>query len=155
MSAFLSFLGGSAFRAVWGGISKYIDARQEHRHELERIKLQGELDAKQHDRNLAAQRLQSELGIKVIETQGAQNLAQTDAEAFSAAIKLAATPSGIKWVDAWNASVRPAYATIALALWVLALYQRNWALLAWDLELSASIAGFYFADRALRRSGRG
>jgi hypothetical protein len=154
MSAIVSFLGGSAFRAIWGGISKYIDARQEHRHELERMELQGKLDASQHERNLAAQRLQSELGIKVIETQGAQALAQTDAEAFSAAVKLAATPTGIPWVDGWNGSIRPAYATVALALWVFALYERNWLLAAWDMELSASIAGFYFADRALRRSGR-
>lgn len=155
MSAIFSFLGGSAFRAVWGGISAFIDKRQDHKHELERMQLQSEIDAKQRDGNLAALRVQSELGIKTIEVQGNQTLAMSDAEAFSAAVKQAATPTGIKWVDGWNGSIRPAYASVALALWVFALYERSWVLLAWDMDLSASIAGFYFADRALRRSGRG
>lgn len=152
MSAFLSFLGGSAFRAIWAGVAGFIEKRQEHSQELQRMRLQSELESAQHDRQLAGIRIQSELGIKTIEIQStaAQNIA--DAEGFAAAIKLAAMPTGIKFIDGWNGSIRPAYATVGLAIWIASLYVRGWVLTPWDLELSASIAGFYFADRSLRRN---
>jgi hypothetical protein len=31
----------------------------------------------------------------------------------------AAKPTGVKWVDAWNGSIRPSYATVALFLWLV------------------------------------
>lgn len=152
MSAILSFLGGSAFRAMWAGLSSFVEKRQEHSQELQRMKLQAEIDAGQHERNLAAIRLQSELGIKTVEIQGATQQGLADAEAFSAAIRLASQPTGVKWIDGWNGAIRPSYATVGLILWVASMYVRGWVLTPWDLELSASIAGFYFADRSLRRS---
>jgi hypothetical protein len=149
MSAILSFLGGSAFRAIWGATAGWLEKRQEHKQELQRMQLQGTLDAAQHDRNLASLRLQAELGVKTIEVQSDADQARIGAEAFREAVKLAAAPTGIAWVDAWNASVRPAFATVVLFLWFASLYARDWKLTPWDLELSASIAGFYFADRTL------
>lgn len=154
MSAILAFLGGSAFRMIWGEVSSYFSKRQDHKLEIERIKLQGELDAKQHERNQVAIRTQHELGIQTIRVQADADTARTDAEAFAAAMQRAAQPSGIKWVDAWNASVRPAYATFALGLWVLSEHRSGWALTAWTLELIASVAGFYFADRTLGKRGK-
>lgn len=151
MSAILSFLGGSAFRAIWHEFSVWMSRRQEHKFEIERLKVQAEMEAASHARQQEAIRLQAELGVKTIEVQRDAALSQAEADAFTAAIKAAAQPTGIRWVDAWNASVRPAFATVVIAMWVLALWQRNWVLAAWDLELSASIAGFYFADRTLGR----
>ena len=40
MSALISFLGGSAFRMVWGEVSSYFNKRQDHQHEMERMKAQ-------------------------------------------------------------------------------------------------------------------
>ena len=154
MSAIFSFLGGSAFRAIWGEFSRWMTARQEHKYEVQRMRLQSELDIARSNQQMASLRLQSELGIKVAQVQADAADRMADAEAFSAAIKLAAQPTGIGWVDAWNASVRPAVATVCIALWVASLYQRNWAMLAFDLELTASVMGFYFADRMLRRHGK-
>lgn len=154
MSAILSFLGGSAFRAVWGEFSHWMTARQEHKYEVQRMQVQGQLDAAQHSRTLESLRLQSELGIKTLEVQSDADQARLGAEAFREAQKTLAAPTGVKWVDAWNASVRPAFATVVLCLWVAALYQRSWVLAAWDLELSASIAGFYFADRMLSKRSK-
>lgn len=154
MSALLSFLGGSAFRMVWGEVSSFLSKRQEHKLELERMRLQGELDAKQHERNQAAIRTQHELGVQTIRVQADADALRADADAFSAAVARAAQPSGIKWVDAWNASVRPSFATVVLGLWIASLAQADWALTAWSLDLMGSVAGFFFADRTLGKRGR-
>jgi S-formylglutathione hydrolase FrmB len=106
MSALLSFLGGSAFRAVWGEFSSWMNKRQEHRYEIERMQLQGKLDTDTHARNMESQRLQAELGIKTIEVKSEADQAILAAEAFRDAMKQAAVPTGIVWVDAWNGSVR-------------------------------------------------
>lgn len=154
MSAILSFLGGSAFRAIWGEFSTWMNRRQEHAQELERMRLQNDLDIQRSTQQMASLRLQSELGIKTVQVQADAADRTADAEAFAAAIKQAAQPTGIRWVDAWNASVRPAVASVCIVLWVLALYQRSWVMIAWDFDLTASVMGFYFADRTLRRNGK-
>src|SRR5262245_45021766 len=110
MSAILSFLGGGAFRAIWGEFSKWMSARQEHKYEIQRMQVQGGLDAAQHERNLAAIRLQAELGVKTIEVQSDADQARLAAEAFREAVKQSYVPTGVKWVDAWNGCVRPAFA---------------------------------------------
>lgn len=154
MSAIFSFLSGGVFRAVWGEVAGFFKKRQDAKIEIERMKLQGELDAAQHARNLEAQRLQSELGIKVINVQADADVARTDADAFKEAIVRAAIPTGIRWVDAWNGVIRPAFATTALALWFLALYRQSWVLATWDLDFIATVAGFYFANRELGKRNK-
>jgi hypothetical protein len=154
MSALLSFLGGSAFRAVWGEFSSWMNKRQEHRYEIERMQLQGKLDTDTHARNMESQRLQAELGIKTIEVKSEADQAILAAEAFRDAMKQAAVPTGIVWVDAWNASVRPAFASVVLFLWLRALQQQAWATNDWDRNLMAGICGFYFADRMLGKRGK-
>jgi hypothetical protein len=57
ISALVSFLGGSIFRTIWGELSVWITARQDHAHEIERMRLQGDLDAAAHARNLDAIRV--------------------------------------------------------------------------------------------------
>lgn len=154
MSAILSFLGGSAFRAIWGELSTWLNKKQDHKHEMEMIRLQGDMDAAQHARNQIAIRTQAELGIKTVQVQAQAALNQTDADAFRAAMDRAAAPSGVLWIDGWNGSVRPAFATIVLILWLAAMYQQNWVLAAWDMDLMSSICGFFFADRTLGKRGR-
>jgi len=154
MGALISFLGGSAFRMLFGEISSFLTKRQEHKTEMARMKLQGELDAAQHDRNLAAIRVQAELGVKTINVQADADIARSDAEAFREAMARAAAPTGIAWVDAWNGCIRPAFATVALGLWGLALDAAAWALTDWDLGMIGVVAGYYFADRTLRKLKR-
>ena len=45
LSALFSFLGGSVFRMIWGEVSAYLTARQQHSQEMDRMKLQADLEA--------------------------------------------------------------------------------------------------------------
>lgn len=154
MGALFSFIGGSVFRMLWGEISAYFKARQEHKQELERMELQEKLEGGRHERDMARIRLQADLKVTEVKVMGDLAIQKTEADAFVEAIKAAAKPIGIFFVDAWNGSIRPAMATIALAMWVLALYRAGFIPTDWDRELIAGILGFYIADRALAKRGK-
>jgi len=79
---------------------------------------------------------------------------QADADAFTLGLKAASAPTGVKWVDAWNSAVRPAFATVVLVLWVGVLAREQFTPSVWDLELMGSVVGFFFADRTLRKAGK-
>jgi hypothetical protein len=154
LSAILSFLGGSVFRMVWGEVSSFINKRQDHQHEIERLRVQADADAAEHARNLESMRLQSELGIKLVDAQRESIVAQGDADAFTEAMRSASKPTGYTLVDVWSGIIRPAFATIAGALWVLKLHAQAWRMDEFDIGLVAVIVGFFFADRSLRRNGK-
>lgn len=153
-SALLSFLGGSVFRMIWGEISSFVNKRQDHTFELERMRLQNDLDDRAHQRTQEAIRLQAELGVKTIEAQAESNVMTAEAEAFATAMKDALKPTGVYWVDAWNGVIRPAAATIALVMWVCKLAAQNFAMQDYDLEITGVVLGFFFADRSLGKRGR-
>ena len=158
MGAVLSFLSGGAFRAIWGELSTAWSKRQDHKHEIERMKLQGTLDAEQHARNLAAQKQQAELGYKTINVQAEADVSRIETEAWRSAIERMNQPSGIRWVDAWNALIRPAWASVALLLWCWYEFQHmalnKWVISAFSLDLIAMVAGFYYASRELQKRGK-
>lgn len=153
-TALLTFLGGSAFRMLWGEISSWISKGQDHEQELERMRLQSDLDDKNHKRTVEMLEVQSKLGIKTIEAQAEANVATLEAQAFDEAMKTAFTPTGIKFVDIWNGIIRPAAATIALALWVAKLHTQGYAMQEWDIALAGTILGFFFASRELGKRGK-
>lgn len=153
-SALLSFLGGSVFRTLWAEASSYLNKRQDHAHEIQRMEIQARLDDAAHARNIESIRLQAELGVKMVEVERETAIAQGDADAFTAAMKNAWKPSGIKFIDAWNGGIRPWFATIAGLLWIAKLYGQNWRMDEFDVSLVAVIVGFFFADRSLRRNGK-
>jgi hypothetical protein len=154
MSAILTFLLGGGFRAIWGEISTWINAKQEHEQELARMKLQADLDSAKASQQLEAMKTQSALGIQLAQVTAQTALDQSDADTFNSAIKLANASSGVRWVDAWNGTIRPAFATVVLILWVGSLIVRHGVLNDWDTSLMGSVAGFFFADRALRTRGK-
>lgn len=153
ISAILSFLGGSVFRMLWGEISAFVNRQQEHRHEIERMQLQAQLDAAQHERNLAAIRVQAEMGIKVVEAKSEAAVAEAEVEGWLEAVKATGRRVGIAWVDAWNAVIRPGVATWAVVMLSLEAF----ALITLT-EATASVAfaalGIYLADRALGKRGK-
>jgi hypothetical protein len=149
MGALLSFLGGSAFRLIWAQISDYFTEKQNHKHEIERMKLQGELDAKQHERNQQAIKLQAELGVQTIRVQGEADANRLEMEGWAQAVSTATKPTGIWVVDLWNGVIRPLAASIAIFLWVAALNKTGFVMTEWDKELVGVILGFYFATRVL------
>lgn len=154
LSALFSFLGGTAFRMIWGELSAWLTARQDHRHEVERMRLQAELDAAQHGRNLESIKVQAELGVKTIQVQAEADVSRLELEGWSGAVREALKPSGIWVVDVWNGVIRPLAATIALILWVGALNRQGWMMTAWDQELVGVVLGFFFASRELSKRGK-
>lgn len=154
MGAIISFLGGSAFRAVWGEVSTWLNNKQAHSQEMERMKLQNDLAIAASAQQLAMLQAQSAAGLQTIQAQSTAAMSAADADAFTAGMKAFGTPTGVKWVDAWNGMVRPAFATTVWVLWLAIVCKNQFVATAWDLDMMGSVAGFYFADRSLRRNGK-
>lgn len=154
LSALLSFLGGSVFRMIWGEISSFVNKRQDHEHELEMARLQVEIDDKAHQRSQEALRLQSELGIKTIQTQAIADVDKAEADAFTVAMENAFKPTGYALVDIWNGVIRPFAATIVLILWMAKLAHQGFKTDEWDMDLMGAVLGFFFADRSLGKRGK-
>jgi len=154
MSALISFLGGSAFRMIWGEVSSYFTRKQEHALEMERMKVQGDLEAAQHARNIESIRVQADLGVKTIQVQAEADLARTDAAAWADAVTAVGRSTGIKFLDIWNGSVRPLLATISIAVVLFEVMKNGFILSEWDKELVSAILGIYVADRSLGKRGK-
>lgn len=153
-SAILSFLGGGVFRMILGEVSTWLTKKQDHAHEVERMRLQGELDAAQHLRNQDSIRLQAELGVKTIQMQADADMGRLETEGWTAATREAMKPTGIMVVDVWNGVIRPLCATIAIWLWVVALNAQGWKMGDWDRELVGMILGFFFVSRQMQKAGK-
>jgi len=154
ISALVSFFGGSVFRMIWGEVSAFITAKQEHAQELDRMKLQGELDAAQHARNLEAIRVQNELGVKVIEVQRDADIDRIEAGAWERTVDVVGKLTGIAFIDIWNQSVRPLLATLAILFVCFEIIEHGMVLTDWDRELFGAILGIYVADRSLAHRGK-
>lgn len=154
LSVLFSFLGGSAFRAVWGEISSWLNARQDHAFEIERMRLQGDLDAAAHARNIEALRVQAELGVKTIQVQAEADVDRIGAGAWADAVAATAKTTGYRIVDIWNGVIRPFGATLCFGLIVLNFYRAGWVLDARGWELAGAFLGIYVADRTLYKRGK-
>lgn len=153
-SAILSFLGGSVFRMLWGEISAHITARREHNFEIERMRLQSDLEDKQHERNMKALTIQADLKVQVVRVQGEMDVAKLEAEGWAASVREGMKPTGIWLIDAWNSSIRPAAATLCLWLWFRQLYVAQWAMQGRDWDMVCAILGWFFADRSMGKKNR-
>lgn len=153
ISALISFFGGSVFRMVWGEVSHWFTAKQEHAQQLDLMRLQGDLDAAQHARNLEAIRAQADLGVKTIQVQAEAAVSEIEAQGWLEAVKGTTSKVGIAWVDAWNAVIRPGTATWAIAMMTASEFK-----LIVLSEFAASVAsaalGIYLADRNLAKRGK-
>lgn len=153
MSALLSFLGGSVFRMLWGEISAWVTKRQDHVYEIERLKLQEQFDAAQHERNQAAIKTQAELGVRTIQVQGEQTINQLEAQGWLEAVKATAVQTGVAWVDAWNATIRPGVATWAVVMMTFAEFGL-YVMSENAASVCAAALGIYLADRNLMKRGK-
>lgn len=153
-SALLSFLGGSFVRAVWGEISSWITKKQDHEQEQALLRLHAELEDKAHERQKELIQLQHSLGVQLVEVQKDADVQRAEATAFAEAMKTAFKPIGIKWVDAWNAIIRPQFAQFALILWFLKVLSQSFVMDEWDQGLAAGVLGFFIADRSLGKRSK-
>lgn len=152
-SALMSFLGGAVFRTIWGEVSSFLTKRQDHVQEMDRLRLQGEMDANQHARNLESIKVQAELGVKTIQVQAEANISEFESKAWLEAVKSTTRTVGIVWVDAWNATIRPGVATWAIVM--MTLGELGLMVLSENTLAIASVAlGIYLADRNLMKRGK-
>ncbi len=154
LTTLLSFLGGSVFRMLWGEVSAWLTARQQHAQELDRLRLQAEIDAAQHARNLESIKLQADLGVQTIRVQAEADTGRAEADAWRSAVESIGRSTGIWLVDAWNGIIRPLTATICLGLWVLHVAQGGWKLDEQGWSILSAALGLYLADRALAKRGK-
>ena len=153
LTALISFLGSTFARTAWGEVSAWFTARQDHRHELERLRLQGELDAAQHARNLEAIKVQADMGVKVIEAQREADIGRIEADGWLEGVRATGRQVGVAWVDAWNGMIRPAAATWSLVM----LTAHGLKLTTLDeptLAVCGAALGLYLATRDLFKRGR-
>jgi hypothetical protein len=153
-SALLSFLGGSVFRMLFGEISSWMNKKQDHLHEMDRMRLQGELDNSQFLRNQDALRLQAELGVKLVHVQAEAVVDQIEANGWLAAVKGTTQTIGIWFIDAWNGVIRPFVATWAVIMVTLHFAQTGWILDDNGWSICGAALGIYLADRSLFKRGK-
>jgi len=153
ITALFSFLGGNVFRMIFGEVIAYLNKKQDHQQETERMRLQAELDAAQHERNLKAITVQAELGVKTIQVQAEAAIGEIEAQGWLEAVKATAVKTGIIWVDAWNSTIRPAVATWAI---VMITFNEFGVIVISETALSIAGAalGIYLADRSLFKRGK-
>lgn len=153
ITALISFFGGSVFRMIWGELAHFVTQAQDHKYEIERLRLQGDLDAAQHTRNLESIKTQAELGVKTIQVQSEAAVSEIEAQGWLEAVKGTTQKIGIAFVDGWNALIRPSVATWAVIMITLAEFK-----IITLSEFAASVAsaalGIYLADRNLAKRGK-
>jgi hypothetical protein len=153
ITALLSFLGGNVFRMIFGEVIAYLNKKQDHAQEVERMRLQADLDAAQHERNLKAITVQAELGVKTIQVQSEAAIGEIEAAGWLEAVKATAIKTGVAWVDAWNATIRPGVATWAIVM--ITLHEFGVIALSDNtIALSGAALGIYLADRSLMKRGK-
>jgi hypothetical protein len=152
-TALFTFLGGATVRLLLGHAFDFITKWQDSKNEIAHLRLQGELDAAQHGRNLEAIKVQAELGVKVIEAQTESHVTQVEADAFVEAVKATGQKTGVFLVDLWNGVIRPFLATVCIALWISSLASRHFVLDDWDRSLMSLALGIFVGGR-IHATGR-
>lgn len=154
ITALFSFLGGNVFRMIFGEVVSYFNKQQEHAQEVERMKLQGDLEASQHARNMEAITTQANLGVKTIQVQAEAAISQIEASGWLEAVKATAAKTGIMWVDGWNALIRPAVATWSVVMLTLGEVGVIVHLSENVISVAGCALGIYLADRSLFKRGK-
>lgn len=148
---------GGAFRFA-PEILKFMDRKGDRSHELAMFDKQLQADAQKSQEQLAA-----------INAQHAADADNKDLDALIAAVTVQGGKTGVGWVDALNALVRPIltyywciglYTGVLFARWTVLKHQGVAAeaaiLQLWgpsEMALVASMMSFWFVDRALRKGG--
>lgn len=151
------------FGSLFGGlfrlapeVLKWLDRKNERAHELAML-----------DKQLDADKLRGEQAIAQIGALADAAIGAAEVQALIEATKAQSTRTGIKWVDALNALVRPVLAVqwliflwpaVILAGFSLAIAHGTDPLVALrsafgadEKAMAASVASFWLVDRSLRK----
>ena len=151
----LGTLFGGLFRLA-PEVLKWLDRKDERKHELSMF-----------DKQLEADRLRGEQAIAQINAQADASIGAAEVQAIIEATKSQAMQTGIRWVDALNALVRPVLAfqwliflwpAVIVSGFVLAVVGGADPLVALksafgvdEKAMAASVASFWLVDRSLRK----
>jgi hypothetical protein len=152
-SGLFSFLGGAAFRWLLGEALGFLKARDERKAEIERLRIEHEQDGDRHRWQQEAIAAQAAQGIRVIEAQAtAAGAAAADAAFLSAVQGVSRAGERSDWIGAWNASIRPALATMGILLLAgNALWPSAVILSPLLLELICAVLGVFVGERIRAR----
>ena len=145
---------GGVFRLL-PEVLKWLDRKDERAHELNMF-----------DKQLEADRLRGDIAQRQLETQAETLMGTAELAAMIAATNAQSKPTGVKWVDAASALMRP----MITFWWVIVLYTGalvarftvlvqtgiatpDAVVMLWGQDekaIVASIISFWFVDRALR-----
>lgn len=146
-TALFSFLGGSAFRLIFGAVMDFLNKRQDHEQEMELQRLQSELEAQRHSRDMERIQLQAQLQVQQVQVVADAAISQAEANAFVEAVKATGAKTGVGWADAWNAAIRPAGATVSLLIWIATMITAGCILREFDETLIAAFLGVFVGER--------
>lgn len=160
LSGAASLLGGGVFRTVIGVATDYLGKAQAHKHEVALLTLSEANASTAAVREVAQIQMQADLGMKQISIVGGieyekrlLDIEEKDAITYSVAQAGATKATGIVWVDALNACMRPTFFYISIVLWILnelglrPLSENGWVIVG-------AVFGFVLADRHLLKSGK-
>ena len=116
MSALLSFLGSAAARWLLGEVLAVWRQREDRRSEIAMMELQHRLDAERAQWQRQAVADAAAQGVRLVEAQAVAAQAQASDAMMLEAMRQLGQPSGVKWVDGWNAAIRPGLATVSVLL---------------------------------------
>jgi hypothetical protein len=148
---------------IFGGLLRlapemigFFKQKRDQEHELKMTALQLDID-----------KARAQQALDLAHVQHAQAMDKADMDALIAAVGAQATPSGIRWIDALSASVRPFltywHAVVLFTAHKVALLQIAMASgITWQVAVTqgfgefdrmivGSIFSFWFVDRSLRR----
>lgn len=155
----LGTLFGGIFRMA-PEVLKWLDRKDERKHELSMF-----------DKQLEADKLKGDQALAQINAQADASIGAAEIQAIIEATKAQGVQTGIKWVDAFNAIIRPLLAlqwlivlwpAVIIAGFTLAVQTGADPLVALkaafgvdEKAMAASVASFWLVDRSLRKmSGR-
>lgn len=151
----LGTLFGGLFRMA-PEVLKWLDRKDERSHELAMF-----------DKQLEADKLRGDQALAQINAQADANIGAAEVQAIIEATKAQAVQTGIRWVDGFNAMIRPLLALQWLILLWPAVIVAGFALAvahgadplvalkaAFGVDekaMAASVASFWLVDRSLRK----
>jgi len=154
LSGLFSFLGGTAFRWVFGEVFGFLKARQEHKQEIELRRL--DMEVATANSQLRKEELQAaaSAGVQIIEAQREATHENMADRMLLSAVEGVEKLTGIVWVDAWNKAIRPGMATIGFLLLVLeAFFPATVIIKAATAELIFAVLGLFCGGR-ISNTGR-
>lgn len=146
-SGSLALLIGAGFRLGIRALIDFFENKQEFEQEQARVKLQDELEANRHGREIAMIKAQKEAGVEVIPVSSEMygNIAENTN--FTVAVSSVSKDTGYWQINALNSLIRPGLALFCIVVWGLSLWHRNYVLTTWDLDLIGVTLGVFIGSR--------